>query len=494
MRCDTLLFVSIPGLRLRDLAHMPRLKALADRGAAAEITPTFPCVTSPVQMNMLTGRTPQEHGIIGNGFYHRERGEVELWVGRNGLVQCEQLWDVLARRGIKSAAWMTQNIKDAAADFIVTPEPKHRPDGGVDLWCYAKPDGLYQRLASDLGHFPLMNYWGPMSSIKSTEWIINGALWLLQRERPRFNYIYIPHLDYAGQKFGPNSPQAAAACREADEQLGRLFDGVEALRAGRPHSPLGNVGWLIVSEYAMTDVSRVIYPNRILRDARLANVVTGGRGSRRADSGVGPVSSRSSVSPADPGGRGSRRADSGVGPGSGVGPVSNRSSESPAPAEYLDIPGSLAFAVVDHQFAHVYVKDPTDIDGVAGLFEGLPGIAEVLTGRDRARRHLDHPRSGEVVLICRPDTWLAYYWWHDDALSPPFARTVDIHAKPGYDPVELFFDPATKSIPLNASLVKGSHGAPAETPDQRGVIVTSDAGLLSNGPLRDLDVFGLLTN
>lgn len=432
MAIDFLLFVTVPGLRMRDLAHMPRLGGLAGRGTARPLVPTFPCVTSPVQANMLTGRTPEAHGIIGNGFYYRDRGAVELWVGRNGLVQGGQVWDRLAERGVSSAAWMTQNIKDAAADYIITPEPKHHPDGRTELWCYSKPEGLYEELLRDLGHFPLMNYWGPMAGIRSTEWIVNGALWLLQRRRPRFSHVYVPHLDYAGQKFGPNSPQAAAACREADEQIGRLIDGVEALGRGR-------TGWLVAGEYAITDVSRVIYPNRVLRDARMARIV-------------------------------------------------EREG-----AEHPDIAGSLAFAVVDHQFAHVYVRDPSDIDGVAGLFEGVEGIAEVLTGRDRARRNLDHPRSGEVVLIARPDTWLAYYWWHDDAKAPPFARTVDIHAKPGYDPVEMFLEPSTRSIPLDARLIKGSHGAPASNADQEAACVAVGIEISVDGdPLRDVDIRGII--
>jgi len=425
------MFVSMPGLRRRDLVHMPRLAAIAGGGSARDIIPSFPCVTSCVQANMLTGRGPELHGIIGNGFFHRDRGEVEMWVGRNGVFECPQLWNDLKQRGITSAAWMTQNIRDAAADFIVTPEPIHHADGRMDLWCYSKPDGLYQRLLNDLGHFPLMNYWGPMNSIKSTEWIINGALWLVQRERPRFNFIYVPHLDYAAQKFGPNSAQHVAACAEADVQIGRLIDGLSALGV--------EADYLVVSEYALTDVSRVIYPNRVLRDAGMAIV------------------------------------------------------EERDGHEYLNLEKSLAFAVVDHQFAHIYVKDRTDIDGACGVFEGVPGIAEALMGDARGKLGVNHPRSGEVVVVCQPDTWLAYYWWHNDAKAPLFARTVDIHAKPGYDPVEMFIDMATKSIPLNANLVRGSHGAPARSPHQYGACVTSQR-LANTGdaPIKDTDVRGLI--
>ncbi len=425
-------FISMPGLRTRDLQHMPRLSALADAGAAAELVPTFPCVTSPVQASMLTGKPPAEHGIIGNGFYYRDRAEVELWVGRNNLVQGDQLWDALAKRGISQAAWIPQNIKDAAADFIVTPEPKHHEDGRTELWCYSKPDSLYADVIKDIDHFPLMNFWGPMANIKSTAWTINAALWLLQRERPRFNYIYVPHLDYEAQKHGPNSEQQAKACREADEQIGRLIDGVKALG-------IDSAAYLVVSEYAMTDVSRVIYPNRMLRDAGLAR-------------------------------------------------IDERDGH-----EYLNLKESKAFAVVDHQFAHVYVNDPTDVDAAAGIFEGLDGIAHSLFGDERKRVGMVHERAGEVVLACEPDTWLAYYWWHDDAKAPPFAHTVDIHNKPGYDPVEMFINMPEKKTPLDATLVKGSHGAPAESPDQSGAIFSSDASTFaSNATIRDTEVRQLI--
>ena len=134
--------------------------------------------------------------------------------------------------------------------------------------------------------------------------------------------------------------------------------------------------------------------------------------------------------------------------------------------EHLDFADSKAWALADHQFSHVFVQDsdPKMIKHVARLFTKQPGIAEVLTAEGLAEYRLDHPRSGDVVLISEPNSWQAYYWWHDDAKAPQFARTVDIHRKPGYDPVELFFDARTKSIPLNAKLVHGSHGAPANEP------------------------------
>ncbi len=150
--------------------------------------------------------------------------------------------------------------------------------------------------------------------------------------------------------------------------------------------------------------------------------------------------------------------------------------------------------MVDHQLAHVYINDGSEetAEQVAELFRGQPGIAEVLVGAQRSRYALDHARSGEVILISTPNSWQAYYWWLSDDRAPRFARTVDIHRKPGYDPVELFFDPATKSIPLNAALVKGSHGAPAVDRSRRSVILASEPIMFPGPTVADTDVFGIV--
>jgi hypothetical protein len=165
-----------------------------------------------------------------------------------------------------------------------------------------------------------------------------------------------------------------------------------------------------------------------------------------------------------------------------------------ADGEHLDLQASRAWALVDHQFSHVFVadRDAEVASRVGDLFRAQPGIAEVLVGPQRARYALDHDRSGDVVLVSTPNSWQAYYWWLSDDRAPKFARTVDIHRKPGYDPVELFFDPATKSIPLDASLVKGSHGAPAADPSQQTVLVASQPILPAGPTVADTDVFSLV--
>lgn len=424
--------LSIPGLRQRDLAAMPRLASLsAGGGCVTSLTPSFPCITCPVQANMTTGALPDRHGVVANGFFWRDKGKVEMWTAWNDCIQAPQIWDRLHEhdRQLTSAVWFPLHSKGAKADYICTPAPIHHPDGSESLWCYTKPTELYGELRDTLGHFPLMHFWGPLANIKSTDWIVDSVVIAARKFRPRFSYIYLPHLDYAAQKFGPNSPQAQAALGELDAAIGRLMDGFAS--AG-----LEDVLWLAASEYAITEVDMVGYPNRVLREAGFLSLDVDDQG-----------------------------------------------------REQLDVSQSRAWALVDHQLAHLFVKEPADVHRVAALFENDAAVEAVLAGDARRAYHLDHPRSGEVVLLAQPRAWFAYSWWLDDAKAPPYARTVDIHRKPGYDPVELFIELPSKSIPLNASLVKGSHGHPSSAAEC--VLLSSDAaGVERFGPrgLRDSDL------
>ncbi len=414
--------LSIPGLRAADVASMPRLSALGKGGATLPIAHTFPCVTCPSQAALTTGTTPAEHGVIADGFFWRDRGEVEMWTAWNKVVERPQIWTLLHRHdpALTSAAWFPLLIKGADADFICTPAPIHNPDGSESLWCYTKPTELYGQLRDALGHFPLMHFWGPLANIKSTQWIVESCLVAARSFQPRFTYAYLPHLDYAAQKFGPDSPQAAAACVELDAAIGRLQDGLA--EAG-----LDDVLWVVASEYVITPVRSTGFPNRRLREAGLLTL---------------------------------KEQDG---------------------AELLDVRASRAWAMVDHQLAHVFVKDAADVPRVAALFRDDPSVHEVLAGPERRRRNVDHPRSGEVILISKPDQWFAYYWWLDDAKAPAFARTVDIHRKPGYDPVELFIDMPARATPLRPELVQGSHGFTADDRARRGVLVASSGDGIEPG-------------
>lgn len=434
--------LSIPGLRECDVTAMPRLRRLMAGGEIADLSPSFPCVTCPVQANMATGRLPREHGVVGNGFYWRERREVEMWTAANDCIRAPQLWDVLRKQfpGTTSAVWFPLHSKHCPADYVCTPAPVHNPDGSESLWCYTRPEELYGALRDELGHFPLMNYWGPLAGVESTAWIVSSAIAAARRFRPDFFYIYLPHLDYQSQRFGPDGPQAQKSVAELDEQLERLIEGVgEAYGDGKTSGGKNkNTLWLAAGEYAITPVGHVTYPNRILREAGLLKVREAGDG------------------------------------------------------EHLDPAGSRAWALADHQFSHVFVGEGADVERVADLFRGREGIAAVLVGDDMARYGLDHARSGEIVLVSTPDSWQAYYWWLDEARAPDFARSIDIHRKPGYDPVELFFDRETKSIPLDASLIRGSHGAPVEDESQHAVLLASEPTVFPHHILCDIDVFDIV--
>ena len=323
---DTVVLLSIPGLRESDLASMPRLAALGESGTTRPLIPSFPAVTLPVQANLVTGVGPEQHGVIANGFYYRDKGEAELWTAWNDCYEAPQIWDRLHEHDPKltSAVWFPMHSKGAKADYICMPKPIHNPDGSESLWCYSKPVELYGELRDEFGHFPLMNFWGPLANIKSSDWIADTAAYAAKKFSPRFSYIYLTHLDYAAQKFGPDSPQAIAALGELDAAIGRLVDGYEA--AG-----LGTIHWMAASEYVITEVDTVSYPNRLLREAGMLAI--------------------------------DERED----------------------GEHL-IPGdSRAWAMVDHQFAHVYVSNPDDIESVANLFRNDPTIEHVLVGTERSR-------------------------------------------------------------------------------------------------------------
>lgn len=423
--------LSIPGLRAQDVAQMPALRQLTAAGDQAPLVPSFPCVTWPVECNMLTGQLPAQHGIVANGLFDRERHTLDMWTAWNDKIQAPQIWDILHehRPELTSAAWFPMLSKGSGADYVCMPAPVHNPDGSESLWCYTKPTELYGQLRDRLGHFPLKHFWGPLAGIPSTQWILDSAAAAIAEFRPNFHYIYLPHLDYQAQKLGPDSPTALQAVQELDQALGRFCEQVHATLA---HDA---VLWLVASEYVITQVDHVVYPNRVLREAGLLRV-------RTTDQG-----------------------------------------------EDLDFT-SPAWALADHQFSHVFVADrnPQVIAQVQQLFARHAGIDEVLVGDERSKYGLQHDRAGDVVLISQPNSWQAYYFWLDDQQAPLYARTVDIHRKPGYDPVELHFDMATRSIPLDANLIRGSHGAPARSDAQRGVLLSNQRGVFVPNDTADTDV------
>lgn len=375
-----LLVLDVVGLTPRLLAHMPNLQALAAKGFQAPLGTVLPAVTCTVQSTFLTGATPAGHGIVGNGWYFRDLGEVLLWRQHNSLVGGEKLWETArrVRPGYTVANVCWWYAMGADVDWTVTPRPVYYADGRKEPDCYTYPAELHDELGGALGTFPLFTYWGPGAGLPSSRWICQAAQYILSTHQPDLTLVYLPHLDYDLQRFGPSAPQAAAAAAAADGLLPPLL----AAAADRDAIVVA------LSEYGITDVSRPVDINRALRSVGMLRVY---------------------------------RQDG---------------------MEYLDPWTSRAFAVADHQVAHVYVREPGDVPAVTKLCAALPGVAEVLDDTGKTAHGLNHARSGELVLVADTDAWFTYYYWLDEARAPDFARTVDIHRKPGYDPAELFFDPA----------------------------------------------------
>jgi len=449
-----------PGLLVLDVVGLvpslvgPRLAALAGAGWQSVLEPAFPAVTCTAQASMLTGCDPNQHGIVGNGWYFHDLSKVLFWRQSNRLVQAAPVWESAraTRPDLRVAQMFWWFNMYSSADMSVTPRPEYPADGRKIPGVYTTPAELRSRLEERLGPFPLFRFWGPATDISSTRWITDACLDVLHEDRPDILFGYLPHLDYVLQIQGPDGPDVAAHAAQVDAEAGRLIDAAET----------AGMDILVVSEYGIGAVNQVVYPNRALRKAGLLTALW--------QSSVG---------------------------------------------ETLDAGASRAFAVCDHQVAHVYVADPADLPQVRATIEGLEGVARVLEGKARAEAGLDHPRSGELVVEATPDAWFAYPFWLDDQRAPDYARTVDIHRKPGYDPAELFLDPSLSLpklriaqrllarrlgfrnlldvISLDPSMVRGSHGHRTQDRSLWPVIMGSPGVVRPEGQsLRHTDVHSII--
>lgn len=422
---------------------IPNISALAEKGESAKMEPVFPAVTCTVQASILSGKYPNEHGIISNGLYDRSNHSVSFWEQASSLVQRERVWDVLKKRSaktqsnIKTAVLFWQNTMYANSDVIVTPRPLHMGDGSMIQWCYSKPTGWYEDTAKSIGEFNLATYWGPIASYKSSEWIGKAAEYTMEKLRSNLMFVYIPHVDYSAQRFGKNSNQARDDLKKADSIVGSMVEKASNLGIG------SDTEFLILSEYSFDDVSGAIPINLKLREAGLLDTRTIGE------------------------------------------------------KEYIDFEYSKAFAMVDHQVAHIYIKDGF-IDKTNRVLRDISGVERVLTKDEQKKMKIDNERSGELIAVSAKDRWFSYYWWHEPQKAPPFAGTVDIHRKPGYDPVELFFDREKNCIPLDTNLIKGSHGRPANLETGEGLatyVSNRKSGLTKNSSIiKCVDIASHLVN
>ncbi|MFW5678879.1 MAG: alkaline phosphatase family protein [Pseudomonadota bacterium] len=426
--------------------HTPHLQRLASRGGLRHLETVTPAVTCTAQSTLVTGLMPSGHGAVANGWYFREQAEIWLWRQSNRLVHGEKIWDAAKKidPDFTCAKMFWWYNMYSTTDLSATPRPMYPADGRKLPDHYAHPSALRDELNAKLGMFPLFKFWGPLADISSSAWIKDATLHVLRTRKPTLTLCYLPHLDYDLQRLGPDldHPRLQQSLREIDEVAGELLD----------HAEREGLRVLVVSEYGITRATDAVHINRALRQA-------------------GHIAIREEM------GR-----------------------------ELLDAGASPAFALADHQVAHIYVQDPGRLDAVRDLVANLDGVEAVWGEEAKRANGLDHPRSGELVAISQPDRWFSYYYWLDDARAPDFARTVDIHRKPGYDPVELFFDPAYRFPKLQAGwrlalrklgqrrlldvislkdtqLVKGTHGRLTDDPDMGPLVIGSEPDLLPEGPV-----------
>ena len=427
--------------------HTPFLKKYIGRKKKLTIKPMLPAVTTAVQSTYLTGKWPSAHGIVGNGWYDRVDCEVKFWKQSNKLVGEEKIWEKAKSMdaGFTCSKMFWWYNMYSSADFAVTPRPDYLADGRKIPDCYSHPADLRDYLQEKLGQFPLFQFWGPGANIKSTRWIADASMLTDTRHDPTLTLIYLPHLDYCLQRSGPDLSKISNELREIDQVVEDLVRFYENKRA--------NI--IILSEYGIGPVNNPIHLNRLFREHGLLQI--------RIERGL----------------------------------------------ELLDAGASRAFVVADHQIAHVYLNDPSVTEKVKELLAGVPGIQLILDKKEQATYHIDHERSGDLVVMADAKSWFTYYFWLDDAKAPDYARVVDIHKKPGYDPVEMFMTSKLRAaykllrkktgfryvmdvIPLDAGLVKGSHGSLAVSPDFYPILISdADPG---TDTIEATDVFNVIWN
>jgi predicted AlkP superfamily pyrophosphatase or phosphodiesterase len=428
------LVLNVVGLTGTLLAHAPNLRKLASSGTHRPLSTVMPAVTCSAQATFLTGVMPSQHGIVANGWYSRELAEPLFWKQNNGLIQSEKIWHEAKRRDpdFTCAQLFWWFNMYADVDWSVTPRPIYKADGRKLPDFYSNPAELHDELEQRLGEFPLFRFWGPAADIVSTKWIADCAQHVYRTRKPTLTLVYLPHLDYQLQRVGPDHASIPAEVAAVDQLCGELIEMAQT----------DGTRVIVLSEYGITNVRGDIQINRALRRAGLL-AVRDERGEEKLDPGA-----------------------------------------------------SEAFALTDHQLAHVYVRRPELLASVRKLIEDLDGVERVLGADEKRAAGLDHERSGELIAVSRSDRWFSYYYWLDDAKAPDFARTVEIFKKPGFDPAELFIDPAIRApkvkigmtllkkaagmrtlmdvIPLHAEMVGGSHGRITDDPAAGPVFISSE--------------------
>ena len=408
-----LIVLDIVGLSKKQFEKLKpkNISSIFENGSYGSFEPSFPAVTCSVQASIFSGTYPSEHGIIANGYYDELFKQISFWEQPSNLVKKPRIWDLLKKNNpdFSTGLLFLQNSLYANSNGVLTPKPLHL-DQKMVMWCYSKPEHFYEKITESLGNFDLKSYWGPFSSLKSSDWIINSAKITIQNHLPDLLVVYLPHLDYTSQKFGPNSNEFKKSVDELDTIIG---DFILFLNQEFPDT----YEIMILSEYNFNEVNNSVSPNLLLRQHGL---------------------------------------------------LSTRRIED---KDYIDYEFSKAFAMVDHQIAHLYIK-PGYEDQVKSIFNN-EHVGSILDNDLQKKFKVNHPKSGDLILCSNINSWFNYYWWDDIKHAPDFTFTVDIHRKPGYDPLELFIDFQSKTISHDTSLIKGSHGLISNDPMNSPLIGTS---------------------
>jgi predicted AlkP superfamily pyrophosphatase or phosphodiesterase len=390
-----LLVVNVAGLGWELVSrHQPPDAEFAFRQAET----VFPAVTCTIQASFRTASPPRDHGMIANGLLFKHIQRVMFWEQAAALVIGPRIWEGARRAGKTVGLLFWQQSLGEQADFILTPKPVHKHHGGMIQDCYSQPHDLYERLCGTIGRpFNLMDYWGPLASVRANEWIVDATCEIMRSPdlAPDLLFTYLPGLDYDLQRHGPNHRKSFQCLEKTYADFSNLWKNAEA----------SGYDVLLFGDYNIEQVSgSPIFPNRRLRE---------------------------------------------------VGLFATRTIED---AAYPDFFTSGAFAVVDHQIAHVYCADEPAIRRAEEALRHFDGIGEILDRRAQHEAGLDLERSGDLVLVAQKGHWFAYPWWTDRREAPDYATHVDIHNKPGYDPCELFFGWLPMSVSTDASRVRGTHG------------------------------------
>jgi len=418
---------------LLDSDECPAIRAYAERVGWAAVKPALPALTLSMQATLTTGALPAAHGIVGNGYFDRTLLEHRFWCASSGLVDAPRVWEGAGRTRPRVAALFWWNFLGADIDVYLNVAPFHCADGSTVSSCASKPASLYGDLEKALGPFPLHRFWGPAVSIEATEWILNATLEVAKGRTNDLILSYLPHMDYSLQRSGPGSDEARRHLAELDRLLAPVLE-----RAAK-----GEFEIVLLSEYGISPVSVPVHLNRLLeKEGLFATRSLGGR-------------------------------------------------------LYPDLAGARAFALCDHQIAHIYLSHRSDLEAVKSLIGAVPGVETLLDGDSKKAAAIDHPRSGDLVALARPEAWFDYSWWDDPGAAPDYARTVDIHRKIGYDPLELIPAPTGRQICDDPARIKGSHGLIPRNRDEWPLIITSFPDNLYTSAPREIaaiDVATLLMN